>query len=264
MKKKVWKIMKIVLLALAAIIILVILIISVMAGKNKKQMNACVEETLKKISEGHQVIEVDTGEYAEMKAYGVLKFRNRQYAIEGIGNLSVMTVNAGVMQMASIIFSPFEKELPLFCIDYMYMLSTRKAYLELYDVVEEKTDDYMAWMEKYDKLRNNYPELEETQGASGWYDYLITTSIYKNGTAKQDEQLRAILSDMVGIYLEQADSLDLLTAEQKAVKCDSIKSYGDRLIDEGGVSTTFMKSALGEDVLRGFFDQVFFGSAKYR
>lgn len=258
--RKGWKIVKIVLLVLLALIVLAVIAVAILASKNVKQMDACVEETVAQLSKDHKIREVDAGEYAEMKAFGLLKFHVRQYEIEGIGNLSVMKVNAGVMQMATIVFSPFEKDLPLMSCDFMYMLSTRKAYVELYDLVEEKDDVYLSWMDRYEALRGKYSSLEDTSASSGWYDYLLTVAIYKAGGMKQDDDIRALLADSVSVYLEQADAYEPITAEQKTAKAAKIKEYSDRLIDEGGVSTSFFKSTFGEEITRDFFDKVFFGT----
>lgn len=263
-KKKGKKIMKIILLSVLGIIAIIAVTIIIFAKKNVKQMNACVDETITRIAEKYKLTQIDAGEYSEMSAYGILKFHVKQYEIEDIGNLSVMTVNAGVMQMATIVFSPYEKDLPLMSCDYMYMLSTRKAYIEFYDLVTEKDDEYLSWMTRYKDEAKKYDDIESVSASSGWYDYLITTAIYKSAGTKDDEKLRLLLGDEMDIYLSQASSYEKLTDEETEKKAGMIKEYSDRLIDEGGVSTSFFKKALGEDKTRGFFDQVFFGSEKYR
>ena len=263
-KKKGKKIMKIILLSVLGIIAIIAVTIIIFAKKNVKQMNACVDETITRIAEKYKLTQIDAGEYSEMSAYGILKFHVKQYEIEDIGNLSVMTVNAGVMQMATIVFSPYEKDLPLMSCDYMYMLSTRKAYIEFYDLVTEKDDEYLSWMTRYKEEAKKYDDIESVSASSGWYDYLITTAIYKSAGTKDDEKLRLLLGDEMDIYLSQASSYEKLTDEETEKKAGMIKEYSDRLIDEGGVSTSFFKKALGEDKTRGFFDQVFFGSEKYR
>ncbi len=139
--------MKIFLLSILGLLVLIALVVAIFAKKNAGQMNACVDETIQRISVGHTLTETQNDTYSEMHAYGILTFHVKQYDIENVGNLSVMTVNAGVMQMATVVFSPFEKDLPLMSCDYMYMLSNRKAYIELYDLVKEKDDIYLSWME---------------------------------------------------------------------------------------------------------------------
>ena len=263
-KKKGKKIMKIILLSILGIILIIAAVIIIFSKKNVGQMDACVDETITRISEKYKLTPIDAGEYSEMSAYGILKFHVSQYEVENIGNLSVMTVNAGVMQMATIVLSPYEKNLPLMSCDYMYMLSTRKAYIEFYDLVSEKDEGYLSWMERYKEEAKKYEDIKSVSASSGWYDYLITTAIYKSAGTKDDEKLRLLLGDEIDTYLSQASSYGKLTDEEKAAKAAKIKEYSDRLIDEGGVSTSFFKKALGEEKTRAFFDKVFFGSEKYR
>ncbi len=262
--KQAWKVIKIVLLVLLGLILAAVAVISVFASKNVKEMNACVEETIAAVAKDHKLTEVDSGEFSEMKLFGILKFHIKQYDVEDFGNLSVMTVNAGVMQMATFVFSPFEKDLPLLSCDYMYMLSTRKAYVEFYDLVAEKNHVYMAWMDRYEDLRTKYADLSDSNAASGWYDEFITVAIYKDATNKEDARIRGLLNDAVTTYMKQTGTYRLLEESEVPAKVARIKAYSDRLIDEGGISTSFFVSVLGEDTTRAFFDQVFFGTAHYQ
>lgn len=262
--KKVFKIIRNILLVFVALVAVAAIAVAVIASKNVKAMNVCVDETLARLSDGHTITEVDAGEYSNMSVYGVMKFHVKQYDIQEVGNLSVMTVNVGLMQMATVVFTPMEKDLPLLSCDYMYILTNRKAYVELYDLVKEKDAAYLAWMDKYAAARDEYIDLDDSTASSAWYDDLLTVVTYKAGTTKDDERLKGLLLDTVQVYLDQADAYEVMSAEEKAEKLDCIKNYSDRLIDEGGVSTTFFKQSLGEDVTRDFFDKVFFGTEQYR
>lgn len=248
---------------LVVVVLVVILGIAVLliANKNVHAMNQCVNDTIAQISEKHTVTEVNPGEYADMTLNGVMKFHVKQYYIEDTGNVSVMTVNVGLMQMATICFTPLEKNLPLLSCDYMYILGNRKAYVELYDLVSEKDDEYMSWMEKYDAARKEYSDLQDTTASSAWYDDLLTVVTYKAAKTKNDDRLKGLLLDTVAVYLEQADAYPVMNSTDIDEKKAIVKKYSDRLIDEGGISTDFFKKALGPDVTRDFFDKVFFGTA---
>lgn len=249
-------------LGILAVVAVLIICIAIVASKNVKAMNKCVDETIALIQQNHKITEVPSEDYQEMTAYGVMKFHVKQYDIDEVGNLSVMTVNVGMMQMATIVFTPTEKNIPLLSCDYMYILGNRKAYLELYDLVEEKDEKYMKWMDAYRAARDKYSNLEDTSASKAWYENLLTVVTYKAGKSKDDESLKSLLLDMVSVYLNQADGYEVLTSEQQAAKKAIIKKYSDRLIDEGGISTDFFKSSFGADITRDFFDKVFFGTAK--
>ncbi len=232
--------------------------------KNVDALETSIKEVLALVSKNHQVTECDAGEFRQMTAHRILKFKVKQYEIEKIGNLSVMTVNAGIMQMSSIVFTPVFKDLPLMSCDYMYILGNRKAYVELYDLVNEKSCEYDSWLSVFRENIDKYKDLQDITVSEAWYAHLLTVAAYKAGKARDDERLMALLLDMVKAYTDEADAMPLLSDEGREQKLDIIKKYSDRLIDEGGVSTDFFKKTFGEELTRRFFDRVFFGSEKYR
>lgn len=50
---------------------------------------------------------------------------------------------------------------------------------------------------------------------------------------------------------------------ERTSKWNCTSEYADRLVSEGGVAADNFKRALGDDVTRKFFRQVFFGCDKY-
>ena len=118
-------------------LLILLAVISVVGFKNVAAMNRCLDTALEELNQHYTVTALDPGEYKELTFYGVVKFNVEQYKIQGLGNLSVMRVNMGAMQMATFVITPQNKNLPLLSADYMYILSNRKAYLEFYDAVKE-------------------------------------------------------------------------------------------------------------------------------
>lgn len=248
-----------VILALAAVLAIVIAIFS---KKNMKAMNECVDAVLEAVSENRTVTELPAGEYSEMTTKGIMKFKVKQYDIDEIGNLSVMTVNIGFMQMATFVFTPIEKDLPLLSCDYMYILGTRKAFLEVYDLVLDPDSEFDKSLSALDAARNKYAALEDIEASQAWYDYLLTVKTYKEGKTADDAALKDLLLDTVNAYLDSAANYELLPAELQAEKCSIIRTYSDGLIEAGGISTDFFKSSFGTDKTRDFFNKVFFGTER--
>ena len=60
------------------------------------------------------------------------------------------------------------------------------------------------------------------------------------------------------------EGLPRLFGTARYQKINRVKDYSDKLIDNGGVSTDMIAGILGVDKTREFFDQVFFGTEKYR
>ena len=245
---------------IVGIIIILIVVIAIIAGKNMKAMNQCMEAALEEVKNHYTVTEVDPGEYKELKIYGIMKFDVEQYHIEEIGNLSVMRVNMGLMQMGTFVITPKDKNLPLLSTDYMYILGNRKAYLELYDLVEEKDAQYTALLTALTNTLAGFEELEDVETTPAWYQDLLTVTSYKGGKADADSRLQEMLTESLKIYMENSKEFPLLDEAAKQEKIRITKEYTDGLIEKGGISTDVFKKALGDEVTREFFDGVFFGT----
>lgn len=243
------------------IILIIVIAISIIAGKNVKAMNSCVDAVLAELNEHYTVTPRDPGEYRNMKVYGIMKFKVEQYDIEEIGNLSIMRVNMGVMQMATAVITPRDKNMPLLSADFMYILSNRKAYLEFYDVVKEKDDAYNQLLTSLAGVLKNYEHLENVETTPAWYADLLTVTSYKGGKSDVDADLEKMLTDSIKTYAEHSKSLPLLSGSEKEEKIAITTAYTDGLIEKGGISTDVFKSSLGDEVTKHFFDNVFFGTA---
>ena len=244
------------------IILVAVVIVGCIASVNVKAMNSCVDSVLSKLDENYTVTKLDAGEYEQMKLFGIMKFDVDQYEIEQLGNLSIMRVNMGLMQMATAVITPRDKNMPLLSADYMYILTNRKSYLEFYDVVEEKDEMYNKLLSDLSSVQTKYEHLENIETTPAWYQHLLTVTTYKAGKTKADKELETMLIDNLSVYLEHSKQLPALSEEAKATKRDITVNYTDGLIEKGGISTDVFKKALGDEKTKNFFDQVFFGTAK--
>ncbi len=259
-KKKDKKIGTTILVCVLILIAGIASVISVIASKNVKAMDSCVESVLAKLGENYTVTPCDTGDYEEMTIYGIMKFHVEQYDIEEIGNLSIMRVNMGVMQMATVVITPQDKNLPLLSADYMYILSNRKSYLEFYDVVKEKDAQYTQLLTALSDNLDKYKSLEDIEVSEAWYAPLLTVTSYKGGTTADDEKLENMLVDSLEVYLDCAKDFPLLSDTDKEEKISITMEYTDGLIEKGGISTDVFKNSLGDEETKKFFDSVFFGT----
>ncbi|MBQ2902740.1 MAG: hypothetical protein IJE49_12975 [Agathobacter sp.] len=262
-KKEKKKMGPIILGILAAIIIILVIVVSNIGNTNVKAMNDTVDTVVANLKENFTVTPVDVGDYKKMKIYGIMNFDVEQYDIEGIGNLSIMRMNAlGLMQMSTVVITPQDKNLPLLSADYMYILKNRKAYLEFYDVVAEKDEAYNTLLTALTEAKNKYNHLEDIQSSEAWYADLLTVTTYKAGQPENDNDIKNLLIDSLDVYMKHAKELPLLTAEEKAEKLDITVKYTDGLIEKGGISTDVFKKELGPEETKNFFDNIFFGTAK--
>jgi len=224
------KTLLIILGVIVVIILIVVISISIIANKNMKAMNSCVDSVLAELEKNYTVTPIDVGEYEEMTIYGIMKFDVEQYDIEELGNLSIMRMNMGLMQMATVVITPQDKNMPLLSADYMYILSNRKAYLEFYDVVAEKDDAYQTLLTSLSDVQNNYDDLEDIETSEAWYKDLLTVTSYKGGSFDEDKALEGILIDSLAVYLDHAKSLPVLTSDERTEKMTITVEYTDGLI----------------------------------
>ena len=259
-KKRKRKMGPIILAVVFIVILFLVIFIAVNASKNVKAMNHCIDSVMAELNQHFTVTPVDAGEYEEIKIYGIMKFHAEQYDIEELGNLSIMRVNMGFMQMATVVITPRDKNMPLLSADYMYILGNRKSYLEFYDVVKEKDEQYNQLLEALSKVQDNYTHLEDIVPSEAWYEHLLTVTAYKGGKSKADADMEKMLTDSIRVYGEHAAGLPLLSAEEKAEKIAITMEYTDGLIEKGGISTDVFKKELGEETTKDFFDKVFFGT----
>ena len=261
-RKKKGKVARVILGIAATVLVVIILVVSINASRNVKAMNRSINAVLEELKATYSVTQISPGEYEEMKMYGIMKFKVEQYDIEELGNLSVMRVNMGVMQMATIVITPKDKNVPLLSADYMYILSNRKSYLEFYDVVQEKDEVYMELVAKLSGVIESYSHLKDFEASEAWYEHLLSVDAYKAGKPKDDADTEKMLRESVRVYSDHAKALPELTDEQKNEKKNITLAYTDGLIEKGGISTDVFKKELGPDVTKQFFDQVFFGTLR--
>ncbi|MBQ7925520.1 MAG: hypothetical protein IJ335_04420 [Lachnospiraceae bacterium] len=251
-----------VLFILLALILVLILFVVINANRNVKAMNSCADAVLDELKKTYTLTPIDVGNYKELKIYGIMKFDVEQYDIEGLGNLSIMRMNMGLMQMSTVVITPRDKNMPLLSTDFMYILSNRKAYMEFYDVVPEMDDTYQQLLSSLKGVLDNYSQLADVETTPAWYAPLLTVTAYKGGKPADDADIQGMLVDCVQVYLEHARKLPVLSQEAQADKLTLTVEYTDGLIEKGGISTDVFKKELGEEETKWFFDNIFFGTAR--
>ena len=229
---------------------------------NTKAMDAAVETALSILKENYKLTPVDPGRFGTIKVYGMMKFLVEQYTMEGIGNLSVMRMKMGLplMTMATVVVTPFEKNLPLMSVDFIYMMGNRKAYIEFYDLVAKKDEGYLQHISRLAAISQQYAALPPCPPAPAWYDHLLTATAYRAGKAADDRQLIALLGECVRGFAEMCVEAPGLNEAEQAEKRRITAEYVDSLVQRGGTSTNVFKKALGEETTRAFFGKVFFGT----
>lgn len=230
---------------------------------NSTRMDKDINDTLDLISEYYTVTPIDAGEYSSLNIMGMFLFDVQQYEVEGYGNLSIMKTD-GMQQMSTIVLTPYNKELPLISTDFMYNGEGRINYVEFYEVCADASDaGYQQVLGELSMLNDKYSSLMSITPSSGWYDDIRPLGLYKATDYHSDDVTSNMLADSFRITLENALNMPELSDEQKVAKHEAVQQYSDNLVDMGGISTDIFKMAMGVDKTKDFFNNVFFGTAKF-
>ena len=263
--KKILKVLGIILLVLLVLIIALVIVLRIFAGKNNRVMQETIDKGLGLMREHYTVTELDAGEFEDMRFYGIMKFHVDQYEVKELGNLSVMTADMGFMQMVSFMITPFEKDLPLCTLDYMYILNNRKSYVEFYDLVgNPDTAEYRGVQTALRDMTARYADFEEIPAEPHWYDTYLNVVMHKKLSKDAEARNQDMFCDALRTYLDASDALDAGTADARQHQWVNTLTYSNGLIEKGGVSTDVFKKALGEEKTRAFFNGVFFGTYNYK
>ena len=168
-------------------------------------------------------------------------------------------------QMVTMVLAPYEKDLPLISTDYMYNGEQQISYIEFYGVcADAQSNDYQNVIRKLGNVSNKYSNLMNVAPTPAWYDEIRSMGLFKMTDYSQGAVVGDMLLDSLRTTLDAAKTMPQLTNAQKAVKLAAIQQYSDNLVDMGGVSTDIFKMALGVDTTKTFFNNVFFGTARYQ
>jgi len=100
-----------------SVILCLVLCVAIIANINVKSMNNCSKNALKIVEKHFGIKKIDLGEKSIMKLNGMMKFQVEQYDIENLGNLSIMKMNMGLMQMLTFVITPIYENMPLLSAD---------------------------------------------------------------------------------------------------------------------------------------------------
>ena len=231
---------------------------------NMKMINRRLDAGLRMLRENYRVTEIDTGSL-ESFVVDNRYHEVRQYEIEGVGNLLVMTnPKEGKMQMDTFTITPYYKNLPLFTTDYMYLEDRRMILNEIYDLVEYKDDLYNKYIEKFKENCRMVSSLEDMKMKKCWYDDIRPVFAGKMSTAENDDQVFELFVKNLETFINMEKETPFLPLEKRQGKWEKNYNYARALVEDGGVSTDLFVKSLGADETKRFFYSVFFAPYRYR
>ena len=231
---------------------------------NMNMITRRIEAGLSMLREHYQVNEVDTGaleHFVVAERYHAVK----QYEIEGVGNLLIMTnPKEGKMQMDTFTITPYYKNLPLFTTDYMYFEDKRMFLNEIYDLVAYKDALYREYIGQFAENCDMVAELPDMPMKKCWYDDIRPVFVGKISDPRDDDLIYELFLKNLATFIEMEQKMPLLAPEERQGKWLQNFNYAKALVEEGGVSTDLFVQALGAEETKRFFYSVFFAPYRYR
>lgn len=216
---------------------------------------AILDLMMSKIDKAHPLTENNIGEFKYMKA-PLMKFDIESYHAEGLGHVSLMSMNAffGLMKMDTVIINPIEKDLPLLSYDRVYVMGKDTFIVELYDTRANKGD--LAVLKQVADDSDKYPQHDLGEH---WYDNIklpesIALKAGKDFTTAFDK----VAERVIEAYLETPTEPEF----DGEVKHKKTVDYVEGLLENGGPSTSIFQKLFGKEKTAKLFREVLFGTER--
>lgn len=231
---------------------------------NKQAIEKEIHAGIDILAANYQLKELDVGEFAQLTIQN-MAYTIKQYEIVGVGNLLVMdSKDSPALQMVSFVITPYYKNLPLFSTDYLYIQQKRSFLIEYYDLVKEKDRLYLSYIDKFRAVKAKHTALPDMELKKCWYDSMRSVCTAKNTSPMQDEEIFSLFTENLKLFIEMEQAYEPLSEIDRQTKWRITQDYIDGLVDTGGVSTDVFKAVLGPEKTKDFFNQVFFGTTKFK
>lgn len=189
----------------------------------------------------------DLGADAQLSKKGIA-FTTEAYAVEGLGHLCIMRMNAmlGLMKMETVVLSATEKDLPLFNLDWVGVMGRETQMAELFDTQLEPLPE--GALSAFAHLRNRDAELPDySSGKAHWYDDILYPCSYAKTGKGLTQKLNRAAQDYLACYLELAAAAPACDVETKKAK---VESFAQTLFRQGGPAVDQVTKLFGEETAR--------------
>ena len=243
---------------LFVIISILLAILTYIIFRNMRLVNKSIENIIKIIKVKYSLKKIDIGEFKQLTAYGIMTFNSEIYHIENLGILSILTSNLGFMQLFTLQIVSFEKDLPLFTIDIMYIFNKRILLIEIYDLMIDKTNsEYKSFLQKVENIKSNYSNFTNFEIKKSWHLEYLSELVNKKYGTKDEQIFIDLLNQITNIFIEYSNTTKKIKNVDK--KISLVEDFGNELMDKGGVSTDMFKRLFGVEKTRKYLGNVLFG-----
>jgi hypothetical protein len=229
------------------------------AIRNTIKMNKYIEEILSIFKNNFKLEELELGDAKKLIIKKILTFNSKVYHIEGLGFISIMKCNIGIMQMITVEINPYEKDLPQITCEFIYLFYKRTFLIRIYDfMLDKKSNKYLNYIKRINEINDKNPDLKKAIIKKNWYDSFVSATIKKTGTVKQENKIINMFKEVLEAYIEFAKESSLLSEEEKEKKYLIIKGFCEKFIEKGGIAVNFFKKNIGIEKTTVFLGKVIF------
>lgn len=214
-----------------------------------------LDTIITEIGKAHPLTESDVGEFKFLKA-PFMKFHIEAYEAEGLGHVSLMSMNAffGLMKMDTVIINPTEKDLPLLSYDRVYAMGKDTLIVELYNTMTSACD-----LSRLDSVAADSDKYPQNDLGEHWYDNIkLSQSISLKAGRDFTSVFDRVAEKEITAYLSTEASADFDRAEKHSKTCD----YVEGLLQNGGPSTSVFQKLFGKEKTARLFREVLFGASR--
>ena len=195
-------------------------------------------------------VDISTKNIKEILKSEPWTFTIEQYAIEDIGNLSVMNGSAamGTKTREVITITPIYKDAPILEYNRFMWLGKDNITINLFDLTASRGD-----YSDFDEILEEFEDYTDIDRAPEWYDSILR----KESVAKNGKKATLVMSDLFVSYLEK-----YLQLVKKGKDCDNsqlIASFTEKLVSEGGELTTAFVEHNSKEKIEELYKKIIFG-----
>lgn len=216
---------------------------------------AVVDSLISRINKAYNLKENDIGEFKFLKV-PFMKFDIEAYEAEGLGHVSLMSMNAffGLMKMDTIIINPKKKDLPLLSYDRVYVMGKDTLIVELYD-----TRVNAASLGRLTDVAREADKLPQNDVGEHWYDNIkLPESISLKAGKDFESKFDKVAKDAIDAYLTMPADAEF----DPKIKDEKTSAYVEGLLENGGPSTSVFQKLFGKEKTARLFRKVLFGTDK--
>lgn len=198
------------------------------------------------LQQKHTLRQKDLGGDARLRKNG-MTFETEAYAVEGLGHLCILRMNAflGLMKMETAVLAVTERDVPLMNLDWVNAAGKETMMAELYDTMLQPCE--AETLARFQAVKDRDGDLPEPPSKPHWYDSLLFPCSYHKSGKKLSGRFNRAAADYVRVFLS---ALETAAPCDKAEKGARIRSFAETLVAQGGPAVDMVTKLFGAETAR--------------